>query len=176
MNGTSHPSESPQQSTCMKKRCSRHYEWAKLHIEDNKFEIGLNSNNLQALEKEEGNIIQRARLRAREIRAGGVGGTVEFHGEYLPEKENKEDRELGVAPVVEGTRDVEMKEEGDEQSQKSEEEEAEQKKEGPEELEQKSEDVVAVEEIQEVQEVQEVQEDDGEDKEVDMVDAIAASI
>jgi COMPASS component SPP1 len=172
MNGTSHPSESPQ-STCMKKRCSRHYEWAKLHIEDNKFEIGLNSNNLQALEKEEGNIIQRARLRAREIRAGGVGGTVEFHGAYLPERENKEDRELGVAPVVEGTRDVEMKEEGDEQKEKSEEEEVEQKKDGPEESEQKSEDAVAVEDVHEVQQVQE---DDGEDKEVDMVDAIAASI
>jgi COMPASS component SPP1 len=155
MNGTS----DQQLSTCMKKRCSRHYEWAKLHIEDNKFEISLNSNTLQILEKEESGIIQRARLRAREIRAGGVGGTVEFHGCQVP-RENKEDRMLGMHPVVEGARDVEMKEE-DEQEEDEEEKE-----------EQKNED----EKMEAGVGVREELQDDGEDREVDMVDAIAASI
>jgi COMPASS component SPP1 len=139
-----------QQSTCMKKRCSRHYEWAKLHIEDNKFEIGANSNFLQGLEKEESEIIQRARVRVREIRAGGVGGTVEFHGCSVP-KENKEDRELGMAPVVEQHHDVEMKEE---------------------EVKEENEEGKVNGEVR----VEEEQQDDAEDKEVDMVDAIAASI
>ncbi|KAI4753660.1 hypothetical protein E4T52_14193 [Aureobasidium sp. EXF-3400] len=138
-----------QQFTCMKKRCSRHYEWAKLHIEDNKFEIGANSSALQGLEKEESEIIQRARLRVREIRAGGVGGTVEFHGCSVP-KENKEDKELGMAPVVEQHHDVEMKEEETKEDEE--------------------------ENIEEEVRVEEEQQHDAEDKEVDMVDAIAASI
>ena len=157
MTGVSGTSEQ-QQSTCMKKRCSRHYEWAKLHAEDNKFEMAQNNSKLHTLEKEEGEIIQRARLRAREIRAGGVGGTVEFHGGSVP-KENKEDKALGMAPVVEKPHDdVEMKEEVKEEDDDEEKKEDEEQK------------------VKEEVHVEEEQQDDGEDKEVDMVDAIAASI
>ena len=174
VSGTS-PDTQQQHSTCMKKRCSRHYEWAKLHAEDNKFEIGINSSKLQTLEKEEGEIVQRARLRAREIRAGGVGGTVEFHGGGVPEG-NKEDKALGMAPVVEKPHeDVEMKEEVVKEETKEEDEEKEETREEDEEREDEKKDEKE-KEIKEEVRVEVEQEHDGEDKEVDMVDAIAASI
>ncbi|CAD0096434.1 unnamed protein product [Aureobasidium mustum] len=147
---------SPDPSTCMKKRCNRHYEWAKLDIDHTRFEITQNAQTMQGLDKEEKEIIERARLRAREIRAGGVGGTVEFHGLSAP-KENKEDREMGVGPVVEerhvdshgqpASQDVEMQD--------------------------KTEEMVDVEEMPQQHDGDN---DDDEGKEVDMVDAIAASI
>ncbi|CAD0091918.1 unnamed protein product [Aureobasidium vineae] len=147
----------PERSTCMKKKCNRHYEWAKLHMEDFSFETKQNSAVIYSLEKEEEEIIERARLRAREIRAGGVGGTVEFHGLSAP-KENKEDRELGVGPVVEErhdqhSHDVEMKEEKIDEGMGA-----------------------AEEKTVEGMDVEEEIQADEEDKEVDMVDAIAASI
>lgn len=139
-------------STCMKKKCARHYDWARLDMDHTRFELTKNAQKMQGLDKEEKEIIERARLRAREIKAGGVGGTVEFHGLSAP-KENKEDREMGVGPVVEerhvqSPQDVEMKEE-------------------------KTDGVLDAEEMSQQQNGDN---DDDEDKEVDMVDAIAASI
>ncbi|KAG9538967.1 hypothetical protein KCU71_g19399, partial [Aureobasidium melanogenum] len=139
-------------STCMKKKCNRHYDWARLDMDHTRSELGQNAQVMQSLDKEEKEIIERARLRAREIKAGGVGGTVEFHGLSAP-KENKEDREMGVGPVVEERhvqplQDVEMKEE-------------------------KTDGLVDAEEMLQQQDGPN---DDDEDKEVDMVDAIAASI
>ncbi|KAG9947309.1 hypothetical protein KCU85_g5778, partial [Aureobasidium melanogenum] len=139
-------------STCMKKKCSRHYDWARLAIDDTRDELAQNTQFRQGLDKEEKEIIERARLRAREIKAGGVGGTVEFHGLSAP-KENKEDREMGVGPVVEErhvqpSQDVEMEE-------------------------QKTDGLVDAEEMPQQHDGNN---DDDEDKEVDMVDAIAASI
>ncbi|KAI4725398.1 hypothetical protein E4T49_06877 [Aureobasidium sp. EXF-10728] len=165
MSNTNDP-ERTSSSTCMKKKCNRHYEWAKLHIEDFGFETKQNSAVIYNLQKEEEEIIERARLRAREIRAGGVGGTVEFHGLSAP-KENKEDRELGVGPVVEErhgqqSHDEEMKEEKAGRGMDAEEK----ADEGMDAEEEKTKGVAALEENQ----------DDDQDKEVDMVDAIAASI
>ncbi|KAH0062727.1 hypothetical protein KCU96_g20325, partial [Aureobasidium melanogenum] len=140
-------------STCMKKKCNRHYDWARLDMDHTRFELGQNAQFMQGLDKEEKEIIERARLRAREIKAGGVGGTVEFHGLSAP-KENKEDREMGVGPVVEErhvqppAQDVEMKEE-------------------------KTDGVVDTEGTPQQHDGHN---DDDENKEVDMVDAIAASI
>ena len=136
----------------MKKKCSRHYDWARLAIDDTRDELAQNTQFRQGLDKEEKEIIERARLRAREIKAGGVGGTVEFHGLSAP-KENKEDREMGVGPVVEErhvqpSQDVEMEE-------------------------QKTDGLVDAEEMPQQHDGNN---DDDEDKEVDMVDAIAASI
>ena len=117
-----------------------------------RFEITQNAQTMQGLDKEEKEIIERARLRAREIRAGGVGGTVEFHGLSAP-KENKEDREMGVGPVVEerhghfSAEDVEMQD--------------------------KTEEML---EVEEMPQQHDGDNDDDESKEVDMVDAIAASI
>lgn len=141
-----------ERSTCMKKKCPRHYDWARLDMDHTRFELGQNAQKIHGLEKEEKEINERARLRAREIKAGGVGGTVEFHGLSAP-KENKEDREMGVGPVVEerhvqSPRDVEMKEG-------------------------KTDGLLDAEEILQRQNGDH---DDDEDKEVDMVDAIAASI
>ncbi|KAK6002706.1 hypothetical protein QM012_001456 [Aureobasidium pullulans] len=139
-------------STCMKKKCAKHYDWARLDMDHTRFELTLNAQTMQGLDKEEKEIIERARLRAREIKAGGVGGTVEFHGLDAP-KENKEDREMGVGPVVEERhvqppQNVEMK--GEENTD------------GILDAEQMPQDGG--------------NDDDIEDKEVDMVDAIAASI
>ncbi|KAG9900360.1 hypothetical protein KCU98_g16178, partial [Aureobasidium melanogenum] len=140
-------------STCMKKKCNRHYDWARLDMDHTRFELGQNAQVMQGLDKEEKEIIERARLRAREIKAGGVGGTVEFHGLSAP-KENKEDREMGVGPVVEErhvqppAQDVEMEEE-------------------------KTGEMLDAEETPQQHDGHN---DDDEGKEVDMVDAIAASI
>ncbi|KAI5249585.1 hypothetical protein E4T42_05234 [Aureobasidium subglaciale] len=145
-----------QQEPCTKKKCLKHHDWAKLQIEDTRFEITQNADFMRVLEKEEKEIIERARLRAREIKAGGVGGTVEFH--YLtPPRESQEDKEMGVEAVVvmqgvEDAGDVDM--EGEDV-----------KIETPEDKEVKVE-VVDTEE----------QQNDDEDKEVDMLDAIEASI
>ncbi|KAH0363795.1 hypothetical protein KCU65_g7137, partial [Aureobasidium melanogenum] len=139
-------------STCMKKKCGRHYDWAKLAMDDTKDETSQNNQFMHGLDKEEKEIIERARLRAREIKAGGVGGTVEFHGLSAP-KENKEDREMGVGPVVEErhvqppAQDVEMEEEK----------------------------TVGILDAEETPQQQDGPNDD-EDKEVDMVDAITTSI
>lgn len=70
---------------CTKRKCIKHYDWAKLALDDTRFETGDNGEFMRALDREENEIRERARLRAREIRAGGVGGTVEFHDEALKE-------------------------------------------------------------------------------------------
>ncbi|THV82413.1 hypothetical protein D6D29_04662 [Aureobasidium pullulans] len=139
---------------CTKRKCAKHFDWSKLATEDTRFEIQQNSEVMKGLEKEEKEIIERARLRAREIKAGGVGGTVEFHDE-VP-KESKEDKAMGIEPVVEHPKDIKMDEEKDvkvEASQGSEEQEAKE---------------VKTEVVED--------DDDDDDNEVDMVDAIAATV
>jgi len=64
---------------CTKKRCVRHYEWAKLALDDARNELTVNSDRMRDIEKEEREILERAELRAREIKAGNVGGSVEVH-------------------------------------------------------------------------------------------------
>ncbi|KAI5203122.1 hypothetical protein E4T39_04314 [Aureobasidium subglaciale] len=147
------------QETCTKKKCLKHHDWAKLQIEDTRFEITQNADVMRVLEKEEREIIERARLRAREIKAGGVGGTVEFH-DLTPPGENQEDKEMGVEAVivaegvVEDAGDVDM-EGGQVKVETSE---------------------VKVEAVEESEKEVEGQQDDDEDKEVDMLDAIEATI
>jgi len=64
---------------CTKKRCVRHYEWAKLALDDARNELTVNSDRMRDIEKEEREILERAELRAREVKAGNVGGSVEIH-------------------------------------------------------------------------------------------------
>jgi len=143
---------------CTKRKCAKHFDWSKLAIEDTRFEIQQNSEVMKNLEKEEKEIIERARFRAREIKAGGVGGTVEFHDE-VP-KQSKEDKAMGIEPVVEHPKDIEM----DEQ-------EADVKVEVPEVSDVSEEQIGKGVKSETVE-----QQDDDDDNEVDMVDAIAATV
>jgi COMPASS component SPP1 len=81
--------------TCLKRKCAKHHEWAKLALDDTRFETIKNADAMRALEKEEKEIKERARMRAREIRAGGVGGTVIFHS-----REDDDDMEGGEQSLV----------------------------------------------------------------------------
>ncbi|KAJ9620649.1 COMPASS (complex proteins associated with Set1p) component [Taxawa tesnikishii (nom. ined.)] len=64
---------------CVKKRCQRHHDWSKLATDEVRFEISENSETMRGLEREEKEIKERAGLRAREMKAGGAGGSVELH-------------------------------------------------------------------------------------------------
>lgn len=71
------------EAVCTKKRCVRHYEWAKLALDDARNELTVNSDRMRDIEKEEREILERAELRAREIKAGNVGGSVEVHAPIM---------------------------------------------------------------------------------------------
>lgn len=74
--------EANQTSTvCTKKRCTRHHDWAKLALDEMRFEMSENSEAMRGLDREEKDIVQRAGLRARVLKAGGAGGEVQFHDE-----------------------------------------------------------------------------------------------
>ncbi|KAF4552139.1 Set1 complex component spp1-like protein [Elsinoe fawcettii] len=64
---------------CLRKKCPKHYEWAKLSLETNRSEMSENSERMRGLEREEKEIKERAGLRARQIKAGDFGGRVEIH-------------------------------------------------------------------------------------------------
>lgn len=66
--------------TCIKRKCARHHEWAKLALDDLRMEVTENSEAMRVLEREEIEIKERAGLRAREMSARGAGGSVELHG------------------------------------------------------------------------------------------------
>ncbi|KAK3622834.1 COMPASS (complex proteins associated with Set1p) component [Elasticomyces elasticus] len=65
---------------CGRKKCARHLEWAKLAVDDLRFEMGDNGNRMRGLDREESEIREGAAMRSKGG-MGGVGeGTVEVHG------------------------------------------------------------------------------------------------
>ena len=50
---------------CDRKKCARHLEWAKLAVDDVRFEMSDNGDRMRALEREERDIKERAGLRAK---------------------------------------------------------------------------------------------------------------
>ncbi|KAK4961533.1 COMPASS (complex proteins associated with Set1p) component [Elasticomyces elasticus] len=65
---------------CGRKKCARHLEWAKLAVDDLRFEMGDNGDRMRGLDREESEIREGAAMRSK----GGMGsageGTVEVHG------------------------------------------------------------------------------------------------
>ncbi|KAF2219811.1 hypothetical protein BDZ85DRAFT_205576 [Elsinoe ampelina] len=86
---------------CTRKKCPKHYEWAKLSLETNRSEMGENSERMRGLEREEKEIKERAGLRARQIKAGDFGGKVEIHGADVSKKE-RGDEAKGLGIGVDG--------------------------------------------------------------------------
>ncbi|KAK5125348.1 hypothetical protein LTR85_000457 [Meristemomyces frigidus] len=78
---------------CDRKKCARHLEWGKLSVDDIRFEMSDNSDNMRALDKEEREIKERAALRAK---SGGVNGegSVEVHGLGITNGETGEAMEV----------------------------------------------------------------------------------
>ncbi|KAK3723521.1 COMPASS (complex proteins associated with Set1p) component [Vermiconidia calcicola] len=64
---------------CDRKKCARHLEWAKLAVDDVRFEMSDNSDRMRALDKEEKEIRERAALRGKAGTLSGEG-SVEVHG------------------------------------------------------------------------------------------------
>ncbi|KAG8630045.1 hypothetical protein KVT40_001664 [Elsinoe batatas] len=88
---------------CTRKKCPKHYEWAKLSLETNRSEMGENSERMRSLEREEKEIKERAGLRARQIKAGDFGGKVEIHGVEVSKKEGSDEAKgLGIGVDGEG--------------------------------------------------------------------------
>lgn len=86
-NETEAQDEGREAGLCTKKRCTRHNDWAKLALDDTRFEMSENSEVMRGLDRAEKDVLQRASLRARALAAGGVEGVVEMH----PESEDEED-------------------------------------------------------------------------------------
>lgn len=95
VNGTNEGEGEAASLLCTKKRCARHHDWAKLALDDTRFETGENSEVMRALDKEEKEIRQRAGLRARILKAGGGGGSVEVHDEEEEKEDDPEPLEQG---------------------------------------------------------------------------------
>ncbi|KAK5685130.1 COMPASS (complex proteins associated with Set1p) component [Elasticomyces elasticus] len=65
---------------CGRKKCARHLEWAKLAVDDLRFEMGDNGDRMRGLDREESEIREGAAMRGKGG-MGGVGeGSVEVHG------------------------------------------------------------------------------------------------
>lgn len=64
---------------CMKEKCARHHEWARLALDQARAENADNSESMRALEKEEQEIRQNTGIRAREALAGRDGGHLIVH-------------------------------------------------------------------------------------------------
>ncbi|EME87390.1 uncharacterized protein MYCFIDRAFT_29145 [Pseudocercospora fijiensis CIRAD86] len=64
---------------CDKKKCARHLDWAKLAVDDLRFEMADNGDKMRGLDKEEKELRERAALRAKAGTFNGEG-TVEVHG------------------------------------------------------------------------------------------------
>lgn len=84
---------------CTKKRCARHNDWAKLAIDDTRFEMSENGEVMRGLDREEKEIVQRAGLRARVLKARGVEWEVEYHNHE--DKEDKDNVSLAGATPTE---------------------------------------------------------------------------
>lgn len=95
-----------QPEICDRKKCARHLEWAKLAVDDLRFEMGDNGDNMRALDREETDIKERATLRSKSKASGNLdgGGTVEVHGIIPVENDDKMD--IDVAPTVEVVADA----------------------------------------------------------------------
>ena len=64
---------------CDRKKCARHLEWTKLAVDDIRFEMSDNSDNMRSLEREDAEIRERAALRTKADGMAGEG-SVEVHG------------------------------------------------------------------------------------------------
>lgn len=86
---------------CDRKKCARHLEWAKLAVDDLRFEMSDNGDHMRALDREETEINERATLRSKSKASGTLNGdgTVEVHG-VIP-VQNNDKMDIGVAPTVE---------------------------------------------------------------------------
>jgi COMPASS component SPP1 len=84
---------------CDRKKCARHLEWAKLAVDDVRFEMSDNGNRMRALDGEEKAIRERAALRAKVAGSGmrSAEGSVEVHGLGI----TNGDVEMRPAAVVE---------------------------------------------------------------------------
>lgn len=88
---------------CNRKRCARHLEWAKLAVDDLRFEMSDNGDHMRALDKEETEIKERATLRSKAVGTLAGDGTVEVHA-AIP-GESDDNMVFDVAPPVEVTAD-----------------------------------------------------------------------
>ncbi|TKX18830.1 hypothetical protein C1H76_9091 [Elsinoe australis] len=85
------------QEVCLRKRCQKHLDWSKLALETNRSEMSENSERMRGLERDERDIKERAGLRARQVKAGDVGGTVEVHGVDMPVLSSQDEKKgLGI--------------------------------------------------------------------------------
>ncbi|CZT20593.1 uncharacterized protein RCC_06451 [Ramularia collo-cygni] len=86
---------------CDRKKCARHLEWAKLAVDDIRFEMSDNGDHMRALDREETDIKERAALRVKSKASGNAhgDGTVEVHG--LISGDGIDMMDCDVAPTVE---------------------------------------------------------------------------
>ncbi|WPG98433.1 Hypothetical protein R9X50_00122300 [Acrodontium crateriforme] len=88
---------------CDRKKCPRHAEWAKLSVDDLRFEMSNNSDDMRALDKEEMQIRERAALRGK---AGGTKneGYAEVHGQTLTNGNHVSNGDfMDIDPVIKET-------------------------------------------------------------------------
>ncbi|KJX94513.1 Zinc finger PHD-type protein [Zymoseptoria brevis] len=64
---------------CDRKKCARHFEWAKLAIDDLRFGMNDNGDRMRALDREEKEIRERATLRGKAGASLSGEGSVEMH-------------------------------------------------------------------------------------------------
>lgn len=91
---------------CDRKKCARHLEWAKLAVDDLRFEMSDNGDHMRALDREETDIKERVTLRSKTKASGALNadGTVEVHGVAQGVSDDKMD--VDVAPTVEVAADT----------------------------------------------------------------------
>ncbi|KAK3621989.1 COMPASS (complex proteins associated with Set1p) component [Elasticomyces elasticus] len=65
---------------CGRKKCARHLEWAKLAVDDLRFEMGDNGDRMRGLDREESEIREGAAMRGKGGMGGAGEGSVEVHG------------------------------------------------------------------------------------------------
>lgn len=86
---------------CDRKKCARHLEWAKLAVDDLRFEMSDNGDHMRALDREETDIRERATMRSKGKMSGNLigEGTVEVHED--PSQESRDSMDLDAALTVE---------------------------------------------------------------------------
>ncbi|KAF1350952.1 hypothetical protein BDV97DRAFT_350730 [Delphinella strobiligena] len=102
---------------CTKKRCARHNDWAKLAIDDTRFEMSENGEVMRGLDREGKEIVQRAGLRARVLKARGVEWEVEYHDHE--DKDDKDDVSLADATPTESNERQDQEEEPKEEQEQN---------------------------------------------------------
>ncbi|KAK4895933.1 COMPASS (complex proteins associated with Set1p) component [Elasticomyces elasticus] len=65
---------------CGRKKCARHLEWAKLAVDDLRFEMGDNGDRMRGLDREESEIREGSAMRSKGGMGGAGEGSVEVHG------------------------------------------------------------------------------------------------